>query len=393
MNAELKIERYKTAGEADTAFASVLMQTDVVLDIGCGLRPFSLFRPLVHLAIEPWEQYFIYLQKRFYTEPGFIPLKVMAPDGLSMFPDKSVDTVLLLDVIEHMNKDVGRHALMEAERLARKQIAIFTPLGFIEQSYEVEEKDAWGLDNIELQTHKSGWKPEDLGENWEFIVCDSYHKHPKTGEIFGAFYAVKTFHEQKLPAFPQKTLIVSSYVLPPTPWENRTDQEKNVGNLLCETLQMIDPTSFSLIGAWDYAPYNSMIFFSHGGYAVHRLPVKYHFVSQLFDAGPETVGEKSFANIVNFDQIKGMAVDKAEQLYNEIILADGIENVIFLDGPKMGAYSLLYLEKKYGLNVRFVDTSAIFPGGGGLLEQAMREDGINIAGVDAAGLAKILLNL
>ncbi len=178
--------------ETDAAFQKALHRNRVVLDIGCGLNPVSFFTPEIHLAVEPWKQYHPLLQNRFAMTPGFILLDFLVPEGLSVIPDKSADSVFMFDVIEHLEKDQGHRLLAEAERIARDQIAIFTPLGFIDQSYEADDKDAWGFDNTKLQTHRSGWTPSDFKPGWRFFVSETYHSHPGRELCFGAFFALKT---------------------------------------------------------------------------------------------------------------------------------------------------------------------------------------------------------
>lgn len=186
------ITMHATVRETDDAFKAALIHTDAVLDIGCGLRPFFFFVPRVHLAIEPWTQYHPLLRKRYETVPGFVLLNLMVPDGLRAIPDKSVDSVFMLDLIEHLEKPDGHRLLAEAERIGRQQLVVFTPLGFMDQSYGPDEKDAWGFDNTGLQQHRSGWLPEELGPGWVVHGCATYHRHPRTGESFGGFYALKT---------------------------------------------------------------------------------------------------------------------------------------------------------------------------------------------------------
>ena len=47
-----------------------------------------------------------------------------AKTALVAFPDRSIDTIFLLDTIEHMPKKIGKEVLIECERVARKQILI-----------------------------------------------------------------------------------------------------------------------------------------------------------------------------------------------------------------------------------------------------------------------------
>ena len=47
--------------------------------------------------------------------------------ALSLIPDKSLDVVVSLDVIEHLEKKDGLRLISEMERVAREQVVIFTP--------------------------------------------------------------------------------------------------------------------------------------------------------------------------------------------------------------------------------------------------------------------------
>jgi len=61
------------------------------------------------------------------------------------FKEKSFDIVLLLQLVEHFEKEDGLRLIEEAEKIARRQVIIATPVGFLE--YE------W---------HFSGWEPDEL---------------------------------------------------------------------------------------------------------------------------------------------------------------------------------------------------------------------------------------
>ncbi len=113
-----------------------------------------------------------------------------------MFPDKSVDTVFALDFIEHLDKADGLRMLREAERVARSQIVVYTPLGFFPQSYDDPDKpDRWGMDGGKWQTHRSGWDPEDFGEEWEFVISPDFLIFDEENQIMdqpmGAFWAIR----------------------------------------------------------------------------------------------------------------------------------------------------------------------------------------------------------
>jgi hypothetical protein len=68
------------------------------------------------------------------------------------FREMAFDTVLLLQVIEHLSKECGLQALNECERVG-SQVLITTPVGFLPQR---------PYDNNPYQTHVSGWTPKEM---------------------------------------------------------------------------------------------------------------------------------------------------------------------------------------------------------------------------------------
>ena len=115
-------------------------------------------------------------------------------DVLPLMPDGSVDTVMALDVIEHMEKEEGLRLLHEAKRIARHQVVVFTPLGFFPQSHAPDELDRWHMHGGRWQSHRSGWEPEEFGREWQIVACRDLHLTDQDGgaleEPVGAFWAV-----------------------------------------------------------------------------------------------------------------------------------------------------------------------------------------------------------
>lgn len=178
---------------------AIVIETDTVLDVGCGIVPMNYFRPKLHIMVEPWDEYANILGQRHADDKSVLILKLDALEALIALQDKSVDSIFLLDVIEHLEKEAGIKVVAEIERIARRQAVIFTPLGFMPQHLEANESDAWGLSGGKMQEHKSGWLPEDFGEEWEFYICEKYHQKDFRGEFldkpYGAFFAVRNFQE------------------------------------------------------------------------------------------------------------------------------------------------------------------------------------------------------
>lgn len=169
-----------------------LQAANVCLDIGPGLRPQRLLSCDVHLLLEPYRGYAEKLAIAYPEKP------VLCQDGLTYLSkafNKSVDTIFLLDVIEHLDKADGHQLMEHALRVARKQVIIFTPLGFMPQHYS--DSEPWeGVTHTDLQNHRSGWLPEEFA-NAIHVVCEDYHSSSK--HVFGAFYSIINAAKEKTP--------------------------------------------------------------------------------------------------------------------------------------------------------------------------------------------------
>lgn len=251
--------------ELPAAVQKRLGSADKVLDIGCGIRPQSLIEPKIHICAEPFSEYVEILQNRYAGNPRYVILHGTADHILSLLPDHSIDTIFLVDVIEHLEKELGRTIIKECERVARKQIVLFTPIGFMHQESSPDGTDGWGLHGEEWQDHKSGWTPEEFGGTWHVLACDSFHEYNAVGEKFnppiGAFWAIKNLESQgDFPKFDEK-LIVFSHILPPSPSGQAT--------VLYRLLKGIGADSYCLVSSTDY---DDPTFLQT---SLHRLQAKY----------------------------------------------------------------------------------------------------------------------
>jgi len=149
-----------------------------LLDVGPGIRPQALVECIQHICVEPHEEYAVALERS-----GFCVLRMTGNDALRTI--ENIDTVVALDVLEHMEKTDGEIFIKKARVKAKKQIVIFTTLGFQPQSYLEGEKDKWGLNGAKWQTHRSGWTPDDFDETWTCIVDRNFH-----GSNRGGFFAI-----------------------------------------------------------------------------------------------------------------------------------------------------------------------------------------------------------
>jgi len=178
-----------------TTVIGQLKDAEVVLDIGCGIMPQSYITPKMHICCEPFEQYVEVLLERLKGESdrNYIVLNATWSEAIKIFPAKSVDTVFLVDVVEHLEKEEGLRLLKATERIVKKQIVVFTPFGFIRQEHPTG-RDAWNLEGGVWQKHRSGWLPEDFDDNWKIYACKDYHTTDNMGNPFdkplGAFWSI-----------------------------------------------------------------------------------------------------------------------------------------------------------------------------------------------------------
>lgn len=134
-----------------------LVECPLVLDVGAGIRPMTWYAPARHVCVEPFPPYAEVLARH-----GFEVWPETAEAALSR-PDVVADAIYFLDVLEHMTPATGRRVVALAQAVARVQIVVFTPYGFLAQT-----RDAWGLGGDAWQTHRSGWTPADF-PGWRIV--------------------------------------------------------------------------------------------------------------------------------------------------------------------------------------------------------------------------------
>jgi hypothetical protein len=185
--------------EAFAAVSQRVKETEVVLDLGAGIRPQTFVgEPLVHLCVEPHRTYVERLRADVRNDPRIVILNGTWEQATALLPDKCVDSVFALDFIEHLEKEEGFRMLREAERLARVQIVVYTPNGFFPQNH-AGSTDRWGLDGAAWQVHRSGWTAEDFGPEWHFVVSPDFieldeHNQPME-QPMGALWAFRELGE------------------------------------------------------------------------------------------------------------------------------------------------------------------------------------------------------
>jgi glycosyltransferase involved in cell wall biosynthesis len=166
-----------------------------ILDIGCGIAPQRYAEADKYTYVEPFADYLPQLLDTVNQRTGLHQVLNHTWKGaLPMIADRSFESIFILDVIEHLEKEDGVELLKQTLSKATKQVVIFTPYGFIEQEHP-DGIDAWGYKGGDWQKHRSGWVPDDFEGDWTFIICPNYFGSNNVGipydEPKGGFFAIK----------------------------------------------------------------------------------------------------------------------------------------------------------------------------------------------------------
>jgi SAM-dependent methyltransferase len=129
-----------------------LVKANSVLDVGCGMGlPVKCLKRLgVSARFIGVDVYAHYLKR--VKQSGFYDDCVLANVKFLPFRSDSFDSVMCLQVLEHLSQKDGNIVLNSLPDIART-VVLTTPVGFIENDFDSA--------NI-FQDHKSGWYPKDL---------------------------------------------------------------------------------------------------------------------------------------------------------------------------------------------------------------------------------------
>lgn len=145
----------------------------IIMDIGCGTRPQTFIVPDIHCCVDPYKPYLDKIERT--NDRIWLKNEGDWSAAINIMKDGVINSVFLLDVIEHVDKNDAKKLLQQTELLVKDQIIIYTPFGYFEQKETSDGKDAWGMDGIEFQRHKSGWYPSDFGNGWKVWIIPYAH--------------------------------------------------------------------------------------------------------------------------------------------------------------------------------------------------------------------------
>jgi len=141
---------------------------DSVLDLGCGPKLYST--PLAEqgskvLTIDAWA----------WTDPDIVA--DLENVDITTLVDKNYDFILMIDFIEHLDKDKGIELIEKCKSITNKKMILLTPLEEIwtENIENVTNETLWCYENT-YDLHKSSWKISDFSE-WTPIRIKGLKKY------------------------------------------------------------------------------------------------------------------------------------------------------------------------------------------------------------------------
>lgn len=142
-----------------------------ILDVACGLSLRSKYIPAsARVGVDIYDEYFSHIE----SNVPYIVVKHDVRKLSDIFPPKSFDLVIALDIIEHVTKEEGLNLIATCERIARKAVIFETPLGYIPQNIDI-----LGYGGDEWQTHRSAWQTNDFTDLGYTVTTRPYRMTDK----------------------------------------------------------------------------------------------------------------------------------------------------------------------------------------------------------------------
>ena len=148
---------------------SIIEEGSTLLDLGCGPKLYSdPFQPRCKkiVTVDAWES----------VNPDFVA-DLETVDLESLLMGEKFDYVLMIDFIEHLDKNAGLRLIESVKKITNKKIILLTPLEEIwdDNHKNVNDPALWCYGN-NFDIHKSLWSNKDF-EGWENLNLKGLHQY------------------------------------------------------------------------------------------------------------------------------------------------------------------------------------------------------------------------
>ncbi len=138
----------------NTVWRSLGKGEKTILDVGCGkgepMKVINRFKTFYGVGVDVFKPYLIKC-KNESTHNEYLTCDIR----WLPFRKKSFDTVMCVEVLEHLAKNDGLKLISEMEQIAKKMVVITTPSPSFEQE---------AFDKNPYQAHLSFWTPAELSK-------------------------------------------------------------------------------------------------------------------------------------------------------------------------------------------------------------------------------------
>jgi hypothetical protein len=138
-----------------------------LLDLGCGPKIYS--QALLNLCakqitVDAWPD----VEPDILADLETVDIKTLVD---------SVDYILMIDFIEHLDKEAGIRLLDDCKKIVNNKIFLLTPLPEIwtDNIHNIENERIWSHGN-QFDIHKSSWTHSDF-EGWTEVKLPSLEKY------------------------------------------------------------------------------------------------------------------------------------------------------------------------------------------------------------------------
>lgn len=141
---------------------SFILPSDVVLDVGSGDGRYKNIGAREYYGLDSWEK----------ADPHYL----IDLNDYDLPTDKDFDVILLIDILEHIEKPRSKEILRQAIKLAKRAVVVFTPLYFDDNSEAHDDEKGFHYKNGNI-LHRCMYELKDFHSGWKRVILPSTNNH------------------------------------------------------------------------------------------------------------------------------------------------------------------------------------------------------------------------